>query len=316
MNRLDPRPHLLRAALLACLAPCSAFAQEESPTSEPSRSEAGQDPVGDGAEAGREEEQEIEFFRNLEYREGQVTIEGGMASIDLPSGFRFYPAQAARRIVEDYWGNLEDPSTLGLVTPPGFTYESGPGWAIIVSFEEEGFVKDEDAADLDFGEILAEMKKDSAEINERRRKSGLETVEILGWAEQPRYDATEKKLYWALEAQFSASPAPALNYDVRILGRRGYLVLRAVAEASELAQISAATQDILRRTSMNPGHRYSDFNPSLDKVAAYGIGGLIAGKVLAKAGLLKLLLKPLLIGGAILAGVFAKIFRRGKKTEA
>ena len=31
---------------------------------------------------------------------------------------------------------------------------------------------------------------------------------------------------------------------------------------------------------------YSEFNPDIDTVAAYGIGGLIAGKVLAKAGVL------------------------------
>ncbi|WP_428548305.1 DUF2167 domain-containing protein [Profundibacter sp.] len=30
----------------------------------------------------------------------------------------------------------------------------------------------------------------------------------------------------------------------------------------------------------------SDFKPSIDKVAAVGIGGLIAGKVLAKTGLI------------------------------
>ncbi|MGH9940273.1 MAG: DUF2167 domain-containing protein, partial [Blastocatellia bacterium] len=40
----------------------------------------------------------------------------------------------------------------------------------------------------------------------------------------------------------------------------------------------------------NEGHRYGDYVAGVDKVAAYGIGGLIAGKLAAKAGLFKLLL--------------------------
>ena len=43
---------------------------------------------------------------------------------------------------------------------------------------------------------------------------------------------------------------------------------------------------ILASVNFAEGHKYSDFNPDVDAIAAYGIGGLIAGKVLAKAGIL------------------------------
>jgi len=33
------------------------------------------------------------------------------------------------------------------------------------------------------------------------------------------------------------------------------------------------------------GQRYADFNPSTDKLAAYGIAALVAGGIAAKAGL-------------------------------
>ena len=51
--------------------------------------------------------------------------------------------------------------------------------------------------------------------------------------------------------------------------------------------------DIKNRKSINfeEGNRYSDFDPGIDKIAALGIGGLIAGKVLAKAGFFVLILK-------------------------
>lgn len=53
-----------------------------------------------------------------------------------------------------------------------------------------------------------------------------------------------------------------------------------------LPEVNADITPILTSVNFNPGNRYADFNPDLDKVAAYGIGGLIAGKVLAKAGIL------------------------------
>ena len=38
--------------------------------------------------------------------------------------------------------------------------------------------------------------------------------------------------------------------------------------------------------SFTVGNTYEDFDSSIDTVAAVGIGGLVAGKVLSKAGLL------------------------------
>ena len=41
---------------------------------------------------------------------------------------------------------------------------------------------------------------------------------------------------------------------------------------------------VLAIAQFDQGSRYQDFDPSVDEVAAYGIGVLIAGKVLAKIG--------------------------------
>lgn len=56
----------------------------------------------------------------------------------------------------------------------------------------------------------------------------------------------------------------------------------------------------------NSGRRYEDFDSSIDEVAAYEVGGLVAGKVAAKTGLLAaaaLLLKK--VGIFILIGLGA-----------
>ncbi|HEX8423074.1 MAG TPA: DUF2167 domain-containing protein, partial [Pyrinomonadaceae bacterium] len=67
-------------------------------------------------------------------------------------------------------------------------------------------------------------------------------------------------------------------------------------------------------------HRYADFSSGTDKVAAYGIGALIAGKVAAKVGLFKLALGFILAGKKFIllalipvAGLVKKFF--GGKSE-
>jgi len=64
------------------------------------------------------------------------------------------------------------------------------------------------------------------------------------------------------------------------------------------------------------GYQYDDFNPELDEVAAWTVGGLVAGKVLAKAGLFALFLKNIkLIGLAIVGLVTAAVKWFRRKTE-
>jgi uncharacterized membrane-anchored protein len=64
----------------------------------------------------------------------------------------------------------------------------------------------------------------------------------------------------------------------------------------------------------NQGYRYDEFNPDLDEVAAYGIGALVAGKIVAKTGLLAAaLIFVKKFGVVVLLGLgaaFSKLFKR------
>jgi uncharacterized membrane-anchored protein len=91
----------------------------------------------------------------------------------------------------------------------------------------------------------------------------------------------------------------------------------------QLQEIEAAIPTVLAMTNFNPGYRYSDFDPGVDKVAAYGIGALVAGKLAAKAGLFAkfgvLLLALKKFGIFIIIGIgafFAHFFRRGRSKES
>ena len=129
-----------------------------------------------------------------------------------------------------------------------------------------------------------------------RKEQGYAELEIVGWAMPPRYDKDAKKLTWALDIKRIGSDRHSVNYYVRILGRRGYLVLNALGGLDQVKQIEAATPQVLSMVEFNEGHRYADFDEKKgDKVATYGIAGLILGavglKMAAKIGLLALFAK-------------------------
>jgi uncharacterized membrane-anchored protein len=146
-------------------------------------------------------------------------------------------------------------------------------------------------------------------------------VTLVGWAEPPHYDARAHKLYWAKELAFGADEH-TLNYSIRVLGRRGVLVLNAVAGMDKLPAIRQETQTVLAAVDFNDGHRYADYLPGTDKAATYGITGLIIGATAAKAGFFKVLIAGLLaFKKALVVGVLAlisaiKVLFGGKKREA
>lgn len=261
-----------------------------------------------------------EFVTTLDPRSGEITVQGGKASVALPDGWHYLEQQAARHVVEEVWGNPPDPTTLGLIVPPGWESddESSPTWAIIVSYDDEGHVLDDDASTIDYDELLSGLQEDTRAGAEERRRAGYPAVELVGWAERPHYDSQAKKLYWAKHLKFDGGPG-TLNYDIRILGRRGTLVLSAVAGMNELQDVRTASTEILPAVQFVSGERYEDYQEGIDPVVAGGIGALIAGKLLLKGGFLKVLLglwKPIAIGIAALGALLFKVFKSKREAAA
>lgn len=237
-----------------------------------------------------------EFEKSLKYETGKISLPGGIATLDLGPEFRFLAKADARKVLENAWGNPPDDSVLGMLFPANLSPLADGGWGVVITYDSDGFVKDDDAEKINYSELMADMKKDTAEANEERKKAGYGTVELVGWAAPPRYDKSAKKLYWAKELRFDGGSENTLNYNIRALGRRGVLVLNAVAGKSQLATVEQQMPKLLPMVSFNEGHRYSDFIPGTDTVAAYGIGALVAGKLAAKAGFFKVLIGLLIAG--------------------
>ncbi len=226
--------------------------------------------------------------QTLVYESGTVLLKDGLAEIQVPFNFKYLNGEDSEMILTDLWGNppSDDPDkSLGMLIPANVSPLDDSTFAINITYSEEGYIDDDDAKDLDYDELLESMQADAVEWNKIRVEQGYEEVDLVGWASPPFYDAESKKLHWAKELNFGGAPTNTLNYNIRILGRRGYLQLNAISEMYLLNEVKQSIEPVLGSVEFTDGHRYADFNPSMDKVAAYGIGGLIAGKVFVKAGL-------------------------------
>jgi uncharacterized membrane-anchored protein len=226
----------------------------------------------------------------LELQHGTVVLEGGIAKVDVPEGYYFLGPKDAQYVIETLWDNPKGAKFLGMVFPSTMTPFEDESWAITYEYDPIGYVSDADAEGYNYAELLAQMQADTKEENAGRVKDGYSEIESLGWATEPHYDKAERKLHWAKRLSFSDYDGETLNYNIRALGRKGVLIVNFIAGMDQLADVEAAVPAVLKMTSFTDGNKYTDFLPNVDTVAAVGIGGLIAGKVAAKAGLIILLL--------------------------
>lgn len=259
---------------------------------------------------------------SLQFRSGTIEIPGADATLNVAQGFSYLDAKDAQRVLTDLWGNPPQPDVLGMLLPgtDKMAVLDEDNYAVVITHSDDGYVSDEDAAKIDYDQMLKDMQEGTRDDNKDRAKQGYPTVDLVGWAERPHYDAASHKLYWAKELAFQDTDVHTLNYDIRVLGRGGYLSLNAVATMPQLAKVEAGMQQVLPMIDFDEGHRYADFDAKTDKVAAYGIAALIAGGLAAKAGLFAKLLvvlvaaKKLIIAGVIaLGGFLARMFGRKKQ---
>jgi uncharacterized membrane-anchored protein len=236
---------------------------------------------------------------SLKWQSGTITLKDGLAKINLTPDFRFLGSDDARKVLHTIWHNPDQPELLGMIFPKDKGPLDDDGWAVTLEYENGGYVKDDDAGKINYDDLLKTMQKDTLDANPERVKEGYRAIELVGWATPPRYDKTTHKLYWAKELKIVGHDSDhALNYDIRILGRHGVLVLRAIAGMDQLPLVETSTPTILSMVDFQAGNTYADFDPKIDKVAEYGLTALIAGGALAgaaKLGLFGLLLKYIVV---------------------
>lgn len=271
------------------------------------------------AEAAPAEDPAVAFLASLKPVTGAVVLPGSRAALNLPESFHYLTPPDAQRLIEQGWGNPpgSGEGTLGMIVPAAVNPLGEEGWGVIITYADDGHVADDDAASIDYGDLLKEMQESTDATNEERVKAGYESIKLAGWAEPPHYDATSKKIFWAKDLVFGENANHTLNYCIRVLGREGVLELNAVAGMSQLTQVKESMKQVVGFADFTQGNRYADFNPDTDKVAAYGLAALVAGGVAAKTGLFAKLLallvamkKFVIIAVVALGALAVKLFRR------
>ena len=256
------------------------------------------------------------IWGSLERKTGSIALPKGNVSLNVPDNFYYLSPEDAETVLVQVWGNPPGQHTLGMLFPSDLTPFDEDSWAVAISYEAGGYVSDDNVDNIDFPAMLEQMRSDTAAANKERVNSGYESIELVGWASAPYYDAKQNKLHWAKELRFGDEEHSTLNYNIRVLGRRGYLVLNFIAPMNQQAIVEENLDSVLALAEFDRGARYTDFDPQVDQVASYDIGALVAGKTVTKAGMFASALMTLkelwlvwLIGAIVL---FQKLLTRDR----
>lgn len=256
----------------------------------------------------------------IEGQSGEIILNTAHCTLRVPEGFVFLNPSQSKHLLVDVWDNPQDKvkDVLGvLVSEDAVSYDDVET-AYLVYYEDIGYVSDNDAESINYNDLLKSLQDDIREENKINPDD--QKWELLGWAWQPTYDNQKKVLSWAKHYRFNGNEV--INYDVRVLGKDGIIVITAVTSPEWKEQLIADNDSIVNSVVYDKGYTYADFNPDKDHVAEWTIGGLIAGKVLAKAGFWAILAKfskiiiiAIIAFFASMRKKIARLFGFGKKEE-
>jgi uncharacterized membrane-anchored protein len=237
----------------------------------------------------------------------KVTM-GGNASLNVPEDSHFGNAKVARDTMKE-WGNLISNKEVGILF-------GSNGSTILFEFDPVGLVKDDDKESLDADNVLTSLKENQEEANKELKESGGNPLEIVGWQTKPHYDEATHNLESAPLIRDIASGEENVNYNVKILSRRGVMNVALLVSPEKFEQELKWFRSTMKGFNFVQGEDYSSWVKG-DKVAEYGLGALAVGggvAVLAKTGILAKLMKPIL-GALAAAAMGIKRFFSGGKSE-
>ncbi|WP_322046625.1 DUF2167 domain-containing protein [Paraburkholderia sp. J67] len=177
-------------------------------------------------------------------------------------------------------------------------------WFSVISYDNTGHVKDDEK--IDPSAILEELKKSGELSNEERRKRGWPELHLIGWQIEPHYEPDTRRLSWATLNESNGEKV--VNYTTKVLSRTGVATVILVTDPDKLDQSVAELKAQLDGFAFNPDQQYAEFRDG-DKIAEYGLTGLIVGGAAAaaiKTGAWKWILGILAAGWKVVAaGVVA-----------
>ena len=236
---------------------------------------------------------------------------GSLAELKVPDKFRFANADDTRLLLTAM-GNVAD-GELGMLMPVD------GDWFVVFEFDDVGFIKDAEKETLDADAMLASIKEGNENANEERRKNNWSELQVVGWDKPPFYDPVTNNLEWSIKGVSEGHEI--LNYNTRILGRKGVMKANLVVGPEQLPTVLPVFKQLLGGYDFNDGLGYAEYRDG-DKIAEYGLAALVVGgaaAVAAKSGLLAKLgkgaIKLIILGVAGIAALLKKIFGSTRVTD-
>ena len=242
---------------------------------------------------------------------GQI---GANASIQVPDGYAFLGPAGERefnRITENSESGVEE----------YILAKQDLSWIAFFSFDLVGYVKDDEKLDPD--ELLSSVTEGTEASNEERKANGWDPIHVTGWSFKPQYDSGIKSLEWAFRLKGEHSSGETINYNTRLLGRRGVMQVLLLTSPEELQASVTDFKSKLPGFAFTAGENYADFRAG-DHVAEYGLAALVTGGAAAVAakkgffaaiGLFLLKMWKLLLIGVVAVGAGFRKFFGGKDVD-
>ncbi|USG64967.1 DUF2167 domain-containing protein [Brevibacillus ruminantium] len=254
----------------------------------------------------------------LNWVEGGKTVDvgSGLAALDLGEDFVFLNREDTIKLQKEI-GNVPSENELGSIFPRNENEE----WIVVLEYEEVGYIKDEEKNKIDADAILKSYKEGTEAANENRDPE--DQLHVLGWDVAPSYDEKTHMLEWSMLGE-DAQKNKLINYNVQMLTRKGFVSFLLITDPANLANDKKTLQEAIIPTfHVKEGNRYEDFDASTDKVAEFGLTGLVLGglgvALAKKAGLIGLLLVFLKKGWililAAIGGLWKLLTGRRKKQQ-
>ena len=146
----------------------------------------------------------------------------------------------------------------------------------------EGYVKLDDWKDVNPDKFIKEMRSNAKEANKVRIENKVSTVEGIEWLQEPTLDREKNSVYYSYLVEFSDGEV-SVNAITLILGRYGYTEVTYVGFPEDFKiNKNELLEHIVASYSFVEQKKYTNFSTG-DKVAAAGIGGLLAASMGIKA---------------------------------
>ncbi|MEB3043673.1 DUF2167 domain-containing protein [Rhizobium mulingense] len=259
------------------------------------------------------------LLEKLDFQQGVIKLPEAKATLNLPANFYYLSPADTKTVLVDIWGNppAAADGMLGMIFPAKYAPTDPQSWGSIVEYNADGYVSDSDAATTNYDELLQNIKDAISERNPEREKQGFPKITLVGWASAPHYDKPAHAMPWARDLVFGndTQAEHTLNYSVRVFGREGVFEFDFVAGLGQLKEIEAVIPTVTKLVQFDKGMTYGDYVDG-DKIAAYGMAGMIAAgagaKIAAKVGVLALALAFFKKAGILIVVLAGGVLRFAK----